>query len=133
MRQSLPPGVAQKLGPFYVYVLIDPEDGQIFYVGKGTGERLLAHGREADLVADGKGNHRKLGRIRQIRASGQEPRIDVVRHGLSETEAFLVEAALIDSVPGLTNASSGHDLERCRAPLSPPGPGLSGGRRPSSS
>jgi len=43
-RPSLPPEVAERLGPFYVYLLVDPRTDRPFYVGKGTGQRLLAHG-----------------------------------------------------------------------------------------
>ncbi len=41
---SFPSGVAAKLG-WYVYRLIDPEDGETFYVGKGTGDRIFHHVR----------------------------------------------------------------------------------------
>ena len=34
------------------------------------------------------------------------------RRGLSEHEAFEVEAALIDAYPGLTNQQLGHGIER---------------------
>ncbi len=43
----LPPEVAERIGPFYVYLLVDPRNGEVFYVGKGTGARPLAHGVEA--------------------------------------------------------------------------------------
>ena len=115
---ELPPEVAERLGPFYVYALVDPRDGEIFYVGKGTGKRLLAHGLEADILSGGRGNQAKLARIREIRASGIEPRLDVIRHSLSESEALLVEAALIDTLRGLTNAVSGHGSAAGRMPLS---------------
>lgn len=36
------PEVAHRLG-YYVYLYIDPRDGQPFYVGKGQGERALSH------------------------------------------------------------------------------------------
>lgn len=114
----LPPELAERLGPFYVYVLVDPRSDEIFYVGKGTGQRLLAHGLEADLEPEGRGNIAKRRWIRQIRRSGTEPRIDVVRHGLDESDAFMVEAALIDCLPGLTNAVAGHGTDRDRRALS---------------
>ena len=41
----------------------------------------------------------------------------MVRHGLSESEAFLVEAALIDCLDGLTNAVSGHGATIDRRPI----------------
>ena len=40
----LPREVARLLGPYYVYALVDARDNTIFYVGKGTGARPLAHG-----------------------------------------------------------------------------------------
>ena len=93
----LPPEVAERIGPYYVYVLVDPRDDLIFYVGKGTGQRLLAHGYEALLQADPGPRSGKVARIREVRNAGHEPRIDVIRHGLTEQEALLIEAALIDS------------------------------------
>lgn len=35
----------------YVYVLVDPRDNRIFYVGKGTGNRIYQHAQAA-LVED---------------------------------------------------------------------------------
>jgi len=115
-NSKLPPEVAERIGPYYVYVLGDPRDGAIFYVGKGTGDRLLSHGRSAAL-AGGPRSSAKLQRIREIRAAGFEPTIDVVRHGLAEHEAFLVEAALIDTIGGLTNLVAGHGTGAGRAPI----------------
>ena len=43
--------------------------------------------------------------------------MDIVRHGLDEATAFEVEAALIDSLPQLTNLASGHGTARGRLPL----------------
>jgi len=37
-RGMRPSEVADRLGPFYVYVLVDPRTDQIFYVGKGAGQ-----------------------------------------------------------------------------------------------
>lgn len=103
--------------PFYVYLLIDPRDGRPFYVGKGTGDRFRAHGLEALMGADAESEQEsgdKVARIRAIRAAGLEPRIEFARTGIrTEAEAFLVEAALIDSlarhVAPLTNVVRGHD------------------------
>lgn len=115
-RLRLPIEVGERIGPYYVYVLVDSRDATPFYVGKGTGERLLAHGFEADLEKE-RGQTKKTARIHEIRDAGREPVIEVIRHGLSEHEAFLIEAALIDTLPELTNIVRGHDVERGRAPL----------------
>ena len=108
----LPAEVVSRIGPFYVYVLVDPRDGRIFYVGKGTGRRLEAHGRlaglEYDSVLDPPGGGRKLAMIREIRLAGLEPRIEVVRYGIaSQGDALALEAGLIACLPGLTNVVAG--------------------------
>lgn len=82
-----------------MYALVDPRFDQIFYVGKGSRQRLLAHGREADLTTGESTRSAKVQRIRDLRAAGYEPRVDIVRHGLTENRALEVEAALIDCVP----------------------------------
>ena len=38
----IPPEVAERLG-HYVYLYVDPRTEQIFYVGKGQGQRVLSH------------------------------------------------------------------------------------------
>lgn len=113
----MPPEVAERIGPYYVYVLVDPRDDSIFYVGKGTGGRLLAHGDEALLRTGSGGQSSKVARIREIRETGLEPRIDVVRHGLDEDQAFHVEGALIDGVDCLTNVVRGHGTAQGRLSL----------------
>lgn len=108
MRQteidSFPPGVAAKLKT-YVYRLIDPRDGETFYVGKGRGDRVFAHIRE-QVEDDGEVDS-KLKRIREIHLAGFEVAHVIHRHGMDDSTAFEVEAALIDAYPGLTNAVGG--------------------------
>jgi len=105
---------------FYVYLLIDPSDKAVFYVGKGTGHRCFAHVVEARKTrADVVGDYQKLARIREIEATGATVRIDILRHGLSEREALLVESTAIDLVENLTNRVFGHDAaERGRMSVS---------------
>ncbi len=96
---------------YYVYVLIDPSTEQVFYVGKGKGSRIYAH-VEASEDVDTK-EVAKIATIKAIRASNKEVKHVVVRHGLSESEAFAVEASLIDYIESvqkltLTNLVSGH-------------------------
>jgi len=87
---------------FYVYKLIDPRNGEAFYVGKGTGRRMYHHVAEARKGAL-KGNLPKLERIRSILADGREPRASIVQRFDSEQEALDYEALLIATLPGLTN------------------------------
>lgn len=88
---------------YYVYVYSDPRDGKPFYIGKGQGDRYLAHLNEQSEKS-------KVRKIAEIRQAGKEPKIDILRYGLSDSEAHLVEAAAIDLVgrPPLTNIMSGH-------------------------
>jgi hypothetical protein len=92
---------------YYVYLLIDPRDGHVFYVGKGKGDRCLQHSAQDDGQA-------KAARIAAIEAAGLTPRVDILRHGLaSEAEAYLVESAVMDvfGLGNLTNIVPGHGAE----------------------
>ena len=90
----------------YVYRLIDPRNGETFYVGKGKNNRVFAHIRaEADLEGDELNN--KIERIRAIRVAGFKVGHVIHRHGMSEKTALEVEAALLDAYPGLTNVARG--------------------------
>jgi uncharacterized protein len=62
--------VSEHLGR-YVYILVDPRDSRPFYVGKGRGVRMTAHGIQAQDVED-QVDSAKLARIREIRAGGLE-------------------------------------------------------------
>lgn len=97
--ESFPPEVCQQL-KVYVYRLIDPRNGETFYVGKGQGNRVFAH-IKANLESEEPGD--KLKRIREIRNAGFEVAHVIHRHNLDDKTAFEVEAALIDAYPGLTN------------------------------
>jgi uncharacterized protein len=99
------PDVSGKLG-CYVYRLIDPRNGETFYVGKGKGNRVFAHIRtEQSLEGDELDN--KIKRIREIRLAGLEVAHVIHRHGMDDETAAEVEAALIDAYPGLTNVAGG--------------------------
>ena len=100
---SFPPGVADRLKT-YVYRLIDPRNGETFYVGKGKGDRVFAHVR-AQITGDD--ISMKLKRIHKIRMAGFEVGHVIHRHGMDDQTATEVEAALIDAYPGLTNIAGG--------------------------
>ena len=113
------PEVIEQL-KYYVYRLIDPRNGQTFYVGKGKGNRVFAHVNDAlksfngESYVDDKEDDvsSKIMQIRDIRNSGLEVIHIIQRYGLTEKEAFEVEAALIDAFDGLTNMQSGHASDR---------------------
>ncbi len=97
----------ERLG-YYVYRLIDPRNGETFYVGKGKANRLYEH------VAGSVGENEidvtpaKTSRIRAIHLGGFEVGHVLHRHGMDERTAFEVEAALIEAYPGVTNIAGGH-------------------------
>jgi hypothetical protein len=115
-------GVGEKLKA-YVYLLIDPRSDMVFYVGKGRGDRAFAHALEA-LGQPGLAHvgSLKLGTIRSIHEAGLQVRIEILHHGMTDQEAFLVESAGIDlllhhgKVPhgdtaaSLSNLERGHDI-----------------------
>ncbi len=88
----------------YVYLLIDPRNGEVFYVGKGVRGRCFEH----NYAEEGA---RKAARFAEINAAGLEVKVDIIRHGMaSKEEAFLVETAVIDvyGIENLTNKVRGH-------------------------
>lgn len=111
--QTIPAEVARKLG-YYVCVYVNPLDGQIFYVGKGKGRPVLSH-------LEDRSETRKLAAIKQIRAAGRQPRLEILAHGLRGADTALqVEAAVIDALglPFLTNQVRGWRSSRYgRTPL----------------
>ncbi len=106
-NESFPADVAQKLKT-YVYRLIDPRNGETFYVGKGRGNRVFAHIRAEQNVLEGDEIDNKLKRIREIRLAGFDVAHVIHRHGMDEKTAYEVESALIDAYPGLTNIAGGN-------------------------
>jgi uncharacterized protein len=102
IKYEITPDVA-KILKAYVYVYIDPRNDKPFYIGKGTGNRLFSH------IQD-KSDTQKVALIAEIYASGLEPQIEILRYGLSDSEAHLVEAAAIDLIgkAKLTNRMAGH-------------------------
>ncbi len=98
----------EKLG-YYVYSLSDPRTNKVFYIGKGCGNRINHH-----LIGALKENTKetdKIKKIREIQSAGLEVGLVILRHGLTEKEAFEVESTLIDFIgmKNLTNIVLGHN------------------------
>lgn len=98
---------------YYVYLLVDPRDNKVFYVGKGINNRVFNHVEcsiETETQTD------KLDTIRDIRDAGLAVKHYIVRHGLDEDDAFTVESVLIDlftypdfeSIAHMSNIVAGH-------------------------
>ncbi|MCX6786106.1 MAG: hypothetical protein NTZ18_04655 [Candidatus Komeilibacteria bacterium] len=107
-KYKLSQSTIEKLG-YYVYLLIDPRNNKVFYVGKGKGNRINQHLLGA---LDKKTNEtEKIKRIRDIQKTGKEVKHYILRHELTEEEAFEVECAVIDVLgkDNLTNIVNGHD------------------------
>lgn len=88
-----------------MYRLIDPRDGSVFYVGKGSGKRILQH--EADAARGRIGNVAKHERILAIWAAGLQVEREMVAEGLTESQAFDLERQLIGDRAGLANIQPG--------------------------
>jgi uncharacterized protein len=82
--------VCENIG-YYVYFLKDPRNSNIFYVGKGKGNRVFQHIRGAVTMPT---QSDKLDLIREIGA--QNVQHFILRHGLTEEQALEVESACID-------------------------------------
>ncbi len=97
----------------YVYLLTDGSTP--FYVGKGKGNRPFQHLLEAQNA--GAIESAKIARIRQMRESGRNPGIAILRHRIqTKEEAYRIESVAIDLLSRqlgieLTNCVGGHHGE----------------------
>lgn len=94
----------------YVYMLLDP-DNIPFYVGKGNNNRVFEHMRCALTDTTSTLKYDKIREIVDVKK--QSVKHIIVRHGLTDREAFQIEASLIDTLIycglGLTNQQGGHN------------------------
>lgn len=90
---------------YYVYRLVDPRNGQTFYVGKGKNNRVFAHAECAlEKYSDvdyhpeqDDDDNLKYKTIREIKDSGLEVIYIIQKYGLDERDAFVIESTLIDA------------------------------------
>lgn len=106
--------------PYYVYYLKDPRNDEIFYIGKGKGNRIFKHKEDAeqdmkeDYMFEGeKESNLKFERIGQILSEGLNVLGYIVSFKLTNNEAYAAENALINMVKmnemySLTNLVNGH-------------------------
>ena len=96
---------------YYVYGLRYPDnENNYFYIGKGKGNRVFSHVNQKTRSGI---KDPKFDIIESLRKTGG-PEVDIIRHGLNEKEALLLEAALIDvfNVNQITNNVKGIDSDR---------------------
>jgi hypothetical protein len=84
---------------WYVYQLIDPRNNEVFYIGKGTQDRIHEHEKEA---LKGVCSY-KCHKINKIRNSGLNIIKKKIAYFCDEEYAYQIEFDLISSTPNLTN------------------------------
>lgn len=89
---------------YYVYIYSHPITDEIFYVGKGQGNRIFQH-------LDDKSDSQKVKYIAELKRQNLEPKLEILIHGLEdEKTALRVESSIIDliGIKNLTNKQSGY-------------------------
>jgi hypothetical protein len=103
---------AEKL-EYYVYALINPITNKPFYIGKGKDNRVFAHKEDVLNNKDNTISSLKAEEIVTILNSGLDIEHIIIRHGLKESESFLLESTLIDFInffdEKLKNIVLGHE------------------------
>lgn len=91
---------------YYVYLLIDPETSEPFYVGKGKDNRVFAHINQEITDENENLKYAEIDRIGRDNVQHV-----IVRHGLTEKASFAVEASLIDTfrfIPSMNRFARGN-------------------------
>ena len=106
MNQKFSKNIISKIH-YYVYIYIDPRTDEIFYVGKGKGNRCFSHLSEQKESEKNK-------RIQEIIDEKKAPIIEMLIHGVSEDVALKVEASVIDllDLKKLTNKVKGYSSSK---------------------
>jgi len=91
---------------YYVYLLINPLNDEIFYVGKGKNKRAENHRKENSSSRALNLNKHKV--IDEIKNKGLDYKILVFENELEESNAYTIERILISKLKSLiTNSSKG--------------------------
>ena len=86
-----------------MYGLIDPRSKQIFYIGKGTKNRVFEHEKESLGSPDSE--KLKLKTIADIKNAGFEVEKIIINSNLTEEEVFAAEALSVDEYERINGAS----------------------------
>ncbi len=88
---------------YYVYVYSNPATNEIFYVGKGKGNRVFSHLSETS-------ESDKVKYLSDLKKQNLKPKIEILTHGIEDTETALkIESSIIDliGINNLTNQQKG--------------------------
>ncbi len=104
----------------YVYELIDPRDGVVFYVGKGKAKRYTHHEKEA---RKGK-RSRKCALIRDIIEAGLSYDVRIVSRHSTAAAAYAAEAVHIEklglcALTNVTPGAGGYEIYKASKALTP--------------
>jgi hypothetical protein len=117
-KKVLTPYTQEQLG-HYVYALRDPRDNQIFYVGKGIGNRVLDHAN--GVIAKEDPQSSKEMQISEIHAAGLEVDAWIIQSGLkSDEHAFATESAVYGTLKLISSTLNSEKLS-LRNIVVPPG------------
>ena len=107
-KKVLTPYTQEQLG-HYVYVLRDPRDNQIFYVGKGVGNRVLDHANGVIAKEDPQSTKEK--QISEIHAAGLEVDAWIIQSGLkSDEHAYATESAVYGALKLISSTLNSEKL-----------------------
>lgn len=97
---------------YYVYLYTDPRTDCPFYIGQGQGNRIFSHLKDISDTKKVKDSSdtEKVKVLKELKRLGISPTLEVLKYGLTQKEALLVESTAIDllKLDNLTNRQLGH-------------------------